>query len=43
MGSLITDAVLEEKAELSAIETAAGSARLWTAPTRYDGRCAWVE
>jgi hypothetical protein len=40
---LLADAVFEEKTELASIETAGATARLWSAPTRYEGRCAWVE
>ena len=40
---LLSDALLDEKAELLSIETTGGVARLWSAPTRYEGRCAWVE
>jgi hypothetical protein len=40
---LIADALLDEKVELAAAETRHGTARLWGAPTRYEGRCAWVE
>lgn len=41
--SLLADAVLDDQEELAAVETRAGTARLWAAPTRYEGRCAWVE
>lgn len=37
------DAVTDEKKELVSIETDSGTATLWTAPTRYEGSCAWVE
>jgi hypothetical protein len=40
---LIADALVDEKVELAAAETRDGTARLWAAPTRYEGRCAWVE
>jgi hypothetical protein len=40
---LLIDAVLDEKTEMLSLEAAGGTARLWTAPTRYEGRCAWVE
>jgi hypothetical protein len=39
----VADAVLDEKTELRSIEAGGATARLWTAPTRYEGRCAWVE
>jgi hypothetical protein len=41
--SLLADAVVDDREELAAVETDDGAARLWVAPTRYDGRCAWVE
>jgi hypothetical protein len=37
------DALIEEKEAHTRIETAAGEAVLWVAPTRYEGECAWVE
>jgi hypothetical protein len=39
----LADAVLGQKAELRSVEAGDATARLWTAPTRYEGRCAWVE
>lgn len=41
--SLLADALVDDKRELAAVETRDGTARLWAAPTRYEGRCAWVE
>ena len=41
--SLLADAVVDDKEELAALDTRDGTARLWVAPTRYEGRCAWVE
>jgi hypothetical protein len=40
---LLSDALLDEKTELRSIEAGGGTARLLSAPTRYEGRCAWVE
>lgn len=40
---LLADALVNERVELAAAETPEGSVRLWEAPTRYEGRCVWVE
>jgi hypothetical protein len=40
---LLSDAELDDRTELLSVDTPGGPARLWTAPTRYEGRCAWVE
>jgi hypothetical protein len=37
------DAILDQAQETARIETRAGAAVLQTAPTRYEGRCAWLE
>ncbi len=37
------DAILEQAKRVATIETAAGAAVLRAAPTRYEGRCAWLE
>jgi hypothetical protein len=37
------DAILDEAKQLAAIQTNAGQAVLRTAPTRYGGRCTWLE
>ena len=37
------DAILDQAKQLAAIETNAGQAVLRTAPTRYSGRCTWLE
>ena len=37
------DAVLAKRKAVARIETRSGPAILWTAPTRYDGHCAWLE
>jgi hypothetical protein len=40
---LLADAVVDDMTELASNHTREGTARLWAAPTRYEGRCAWVE
>jgi hypothetical protein len=37
------DAIVDREKQVAAIETAAGQVALRTAPTRYEGRCAWLE
>jgi hypothetical protein len=37
------DALQDEKTPAYEIETEHGPAQVWFAPTRYDGRCAWIE
>lgn len=37
------DAIESEKRSAVSIETASGQAVIWTAPTRYEGTCAWLE
>ncbi len=37
------DALVDEKEKSLEIDTAHGPAIIWTAPTRYEGRCAWLE
>ena len=37
------DALVDQKALAYEIDTEHGPARVWFAPTRYDGRCAWIE
>jgi hypothetical protein len=37
------DAVMDDRTELARTLTAEGDAILWTAPTRYDSSCYWVE
>ena len=37
------DALLDEKTELGRAGTPDGEAVLWSAPTRYDGVCRWIE
>jgi hypothetical protein len=37
------DAILDQAKQLAAIETSAGPAALRAAPTRYEGRCVWLE
>ena len=37
------DALVEKKEKLIELETRRGPAVLWTAPTRYEGSCAWLE
>ncbi len=37
------DAIIDQAKQLAAIETASGPVVLRTAPTRYEGRCAWLE
>jgi hypothetical protein len=37
------DAILDQAKEAARIETRAGPAVLRTAPTRYEGRCGWLE
>jgi hypothetical protein len=37
------DAILDQAREVARIETRNGPAVLRTAPTRYEGRCAWLE
>lgn len=39
----LADAVIAERHAEVELETAHGTARLYTAPTRYDGHCAFVE
>ena len=34
---------LDERSKLAEVATAEGSVRLWTAPTKTDGRCIWLE
>jgi hypothetical protein len=36
------DAIVSERAERARIRTTEGEAVIWEAPTRYDGRCAWL-
>jgi hypothetical protein len=38
-----TDAILDQARQVAAIETSAGPAVLRAAPTRYEGRCTWLE
>jgi hypothetical protein len=38
-----TEAVLQERESAVRIETRQGEAIVWQAPTRYEGRCAWLE
>ena len=40
---LLADAIEEQAKQVAAIETASGPVVLRTAPTRYEGRCAWLE
>jgi hypothetical protein len=37
------DAVVAERKERARISTRRGEAVVWEAPTRYEGRCAWLE
>ena len=37
------DALTDEKRKVVEVATRRGPAVLWTAPTRYEGRCAWLE
>jgi hypothetical protein len=37
------DALLDEKVAHTRVELSGAEAVLWTAPTRYEGECAWVE
>ena len=37
------DAILDQAKQVAAIETSAGPAVLRAAPTRYEGRCVWLE
>jgi hypothetical protein len=37
------DAVVDERKERARISTSRGEAVVWEAPTRYEGRCAWLE
>jgi len=37
------DAVVEAREAAAQIETREGAAIVWEAPTRYEGRCAWLE
>jgi hypothetical protein len=37
------DAILSEKTLAASVSTLSGQAELWTAPTRYEGTCAWFE
>src|SRR5262245_26743184 len=37
------DAVFAEREERARISTLRGQATIWEAPTRYEGRCAWLE
>jgi hypothetical protein len=37
------DAIVSKRAERARIATKEGEAVIWEAPTRYDGRCAWLE
>lgn len=37
------DAIASEKTTAASISTRSGPAVIWTAPTRYDGTCAWLE
>jgi hypothetical protein len=37
------DAVVEQQSRIASIQTGAGLATMWTAPTRYDGHCFWLE
>ena len=34
---------LDERRQIAALDTAVGPARLWSAPTKTDGRCVWLE
>jgi hypothetical protein len=34
---------LDERTKLAEIETPVGAVQLWTAPTKTDGRCVWLE
>jgi len=38
-----SDAILDQVKQVAVIETGAGPAVLRTAPTRYEGRCTWLE
>jgi hypothetical protein len=38
-----SDAILDEAKQVAVIETSAGPAVLRAAPTRYEGRCMWLE
>ena len=38
-----SDAILDQAKQAAVIETGAGPAVLRTAPTRYEGRCTWLE
>jgi len=37
------DAIVSQREERARIETRAGEAVIWEAPTRYEGRCTWLE
>jgi len=37
------DALVDEKERVLAITTAQGDATIWSAPTRYEGTCIWLE
>jgi len=37
------EAIMSQKALAVSVPTQGGEAQLWTAPTRYDGTCAWLE
>ena len=37
------DALVDERRKAVEVATRRGRAVLWTAPTRYEGRCAWLE
>jgi hypothetical protein len=41
--SVLQDALFDHAAQLAVIDTSGGPVSLRTAPTRYEGRCAWVE
>jgi hypothetical protein len=37
------DALVDRKREALSVDTPVGRAVIWTAPTRYDGECSWLE
>jgi hypothetical protein len=39
----LLDALQDEKRKAFVLETSRGPATVWIAPTRYDGRCFWLE
>lgn len=42
-GSAPPEAIVDERTAIARIRTRHGEAVVWEAPTRYEGRCAWLE